>query len=133
MAMKAANPKTQQALDFWLNHEPVVWQMPVVFRANAVSWHSLTCSCSRCDQDIPDEDVRGTLTNVISSVVTMRAIGWCRQCNLLVPFDFRFRDTGAIEWQQDGQWVRTYGKRVTWWDRLMDRLKPLKMLWENLL
>ena len=63
MKMKAANPKTQRYLDFWRNNLPIAGQMPIVFRAENVEWHSLTCSCNRCEQDLPDEYVRGTVTS----------------------------------------------------------------------
>lgn len=133
MTMKAANPKTQRYLEFWQNNLPIAGQMPIVFRAEKVEWHSLTCSCNRCEQDLPDEYVRGTVTSLIPSVVTVHAIGWCKRCNLLIPYNYRFRSTGAVEWEQNGRWVRSYGEPATWWGKLITRMRPLRMLWENLL
>lgn len=123
---------TLRAREFFNSTPTISSQMPFGFADKSLEWSSLVCSCNRCGHDIPDNLVRGTVTTLIPSVITISAIGCCTHCLLLIPFDYRFRDTGAMEWQHEGRWVRTYGTKISCWTRLIERLKRLKPLWENL-
>lgn len=123
--------QTLKYLDFYNSHPTIASQMPFGFIEKELEWHSLVCSCGRCGQDIPGEMVRGTISSVIPSVITVNAIGYCVHCLLLISFDYRFRNDGAMEWQRNGRWVRSYGKKISWWTRLIERLKLLKPLWQH--
>lgn len=124
---------TQKYREFFKAHPTIDSQLPIGFADKDLEWSSLVCSCGKCGQEIPGELVRGTVTSLIPSVITINAIGCCTRCLLLIPFDYRFRNDGSMEWQHEGRWVRTYGQRIPWWTRLIERLKLLKPLWQNLL
>lgn len=124
--------KTLKYRDLFNSNPTIASQMPFGFADKELEWHSLVCSCGRCGQDIPDEMVRGTISSVIPSVITINAIGYCAHCRLLISFDYRFRNDGAMEWQRNGRWVRSYGEKIPWWTRQIERLKLLKPLWQHL-
>lgn len=118
--------RTQKMMDLFETSPTIASQMPIVFPAKELEWSELTCTCNKCDQDIPDDMVRGSVSSLIPSVISMSAIGYCPYCNLLVQFDYRFRDNGSIEWQHEGQWVRSFGRKTPLWTRLTEGVKRLK-------
>lgn len=99
-------------------------QLPIKFES-AVSWHSLTISCERCKQDIPDEMVRGTLSSLIPTVVTIEGVAFCRNCLLLHRVQYRFRADGAIEYIVNGKWVKNYGEKSAWFPKVMEKIQNL--------
>lgn len=129
-----ADRRSKYYRELWRNSAPIASLLPITFEGSDVRWESCTVTCSICDIDIPAELTRGTLTTVIPSVVTVETIAICPACRRLIPGQpIRFRSDGAVEWVQSGSWVRSYGRRITWWTRLVDRVKQLRPLWENLL
>lgn len=130
--MKSA--KTKYCRAFFIANRSIASQLPIGFPVHSLSWHVLTVSCGICHRDLPDHHTRGTITSLIPSVITIESVSLCSDCRALIHGIYRFRSDGSVEYtNQHGQWVRSQGRRITWWTRLVDRLKQLKPLWENLL
>jgi hypothetical protein len=102
-----AKPKTtEEALRYWEMHSPVMEAFPILFKSGSrlQEFHG---NCLRCDVQIPVMDLRGSLTLPLPSVVTIEAIGLCRECMLLTPFLARIRDDLTLEFidNESRQWV----------------------------
>lgn len=71
--------------------------------------------CARCDEEIPDLDLRGTVVLSIPTVLTISAVGYCRKCACLTPYQHRVRAVrGGLqsEWiDQQGRWVKMPWKK----------------------
>ena len=129
-----SNALTIKYRDFWRNNPSIASQLPIEFTAEKISWHRITITCGICHKDIVENHTHGTVTSLIPGVITVEAVSCCVDCLKLYHNIFRFRSDGAIEWVNDeGKWCHTYGKTITWWSKLIDRLKRLKPLWENLI
>lgn len=130
--MKSA--KTKYCRTFFIANRSIASQLPIGFPVHNVSWHELTVSCGICHRDLPDNNTRGTVTSLIPNVITVESVSLCKDCLSLIHGIYRFRSDGSVEYtNQHGQWVRSQGRRVTWWTRLVERIKQLKPLWENLI
>ena len=125
--------KTIYCRTFFKANKAIAEQMPIVF-PNNLSWHKLTVTCGICHRDLPDNHVRGTITSLIPSVMTLETVSLCKDCLKLIHGIYRFRSDGSVEYtNQDGLWVKAQSRHDTWWSRLVDRVKQLKPLWENLI
>ena len=124
--------QTVKYREFFKAHPTIASQLPIGFPEQKISWHDMTFGCGTCGRDLPDHYVRGTVTSLIPGVITVEAVACCKHCMHLFHFLHRFRSDGSIEFVRNGEWVKSYGRQDTWWTRLVDRVKQLKPLWENL-
>jgi hypothetical protein len=83
-------------------------QLPIRF-SDKLHWDKITINCSKCGQDLPDHAVHANVSSLIPAVITVEGVGICRDCLLLVPVFFRFRNDGSMEFIHHGRWVKTYG------------------------
>jgi len=114
--------KTEQLRQAFVSSRSISCQMPIMFPPD-LSWQSITCQCGKCGEDIPDNCLRGTLTSLIETVITMNAVAHCRKCLLLHHVTYRFRSDGAVEFiDKEGRWVRTYGQSDNWHEPMIERL-----------
>lgn len=90
--------------------------------------------CAKCDEEIPDADLRGSVIKVIPTVATISAVGLCRKCSCLTPFHHRIRAVDGhlqSEWIGDaGRWVKRSwkdtpkpGMLAAWFRKLFEWLK----------
>ncbi len=119
-----AKPKTKhEALTFWENHSPVMDAFPLTF-TNGALMQEFHGECFRCESRIPVIDFRGTVTQPIPKVVTIEAMGLCRECMLLTPFLARIRDDFTLEYIENTtqQWVSIRPAPPTLWKRAVQFL-----------
>ncbi len=116
--------RTEKLRKMFNTSQPIGTQMPIVF-SNNLSWHSLTIGCSRCKEDIPDEYLRGSVTSLIPSVVTVEGVAFCRKCLLLHHVLHRFRADGSVEFIRGGKWVRTCCQDDGWAKRLVNKARKI--------
>ena len=89
------------------NSPTVASQFPVLFDSGStlLEWSG---ACAECGEEIPDSDLHGTITKPIGTLVVIEAVGVCRKCRLLTPFQCRVRDDLSIEWRgSNGIWLRS--------------------------
>lgn len=121
------DPRTEKFRRLWKKSPSIESQLPISF-GKELTWHKIDFICNICGEELKPQTVHGTITSLIPSVQTLEAIGICRNCKLLIPFSFRFRDDGAIEYMQDGTWVRNFGRPNTKWDNIKDFLSKFRNL-----
>jgi hypothetical protein len=118
-------PKTtDEALIFWESHPPIMDAFPVSYPTGAhlQEFHG---ECLKCESQIPIIDFRGTVTQPIPTVVTVEAIGLCRECMLLTPFLARIRDDFTLEYIENTsrQWVSVRPAPPTLWQKTVRLLQ----------
>lgn len=96
-------------------------QLPI--KVSSVTWEKITVGCERCKQDIPDNMLRGSITSLIPSVVTVEGVALCKDCLLMHYVKYRFRSDGSMEYVKDGVWVRNYGQKESLFTRFIEVLK----------
>lgn len=74
----------------WKETVPLVDRLPVYFPQGACLSELSGC-CTKCHQQIEDDNFRLKLSRPIPEVVTFDGWGHCEECNLLTPFSFRVR------------------------------------------
>lgn len=85
-------------------------QLPVIYPGTKARWEEIVAHCSCCDQELPPESLRGTLTRV-GGMVDMDAIGVCHDCKRITPCHYRLYPeyiTGIV----NGRWVMIHGRRT---------------------
>ncbi len=118
--------REQNIRDLWQEGEVLADLLPIDFEATGVSWHEFGLNCCMCGGDIPADKIHGRLSRLIPSVVSMEVVGRCPHCNYLVPSGvIRFRSDGTTEWQQNGRWVKSMGRRVTTWRKTVNWIGDL--------
>jgi hypothetical protein len=81
-------------------------QLPIKFD-NDSSWDTIAGQCSMCEQDIPDEHLRGNISRPFDNVAVMDAVGWCGECQAWTPFHYRIHNDLAVTGLgRDGKWGR---------------------------
>src|ERR1039457_1189823 len=116
--------RTQKLREMFNASKSIAPQLPIMF-SNNISWLSITIGCSRCKEDIPDDHVRGPVTSLIHSVVTVEGVAFCRKCLLLHHVLHRFRADGSVEFIRDGKWVRTNCREEGWAKRLVNKARNI--------
>jgi hypothetical protein len=109
-------------LDEFLALPVVSSSFPLVFRSGA-RWTHLSGSCGKCDAEIPDESLRGSVSRPIDSVFVIDAVGLCASCNTLTPVLYRLHEDMSMTGPspQDGLWSRWEPVRP-WWRRFLSAL-----------
>jgi hypothetical protein len=117
----------------WRSHPPIASSFPLALPGGG-KVDSFSGHCAKCDGEIPDIDLHGSVVKVIPAVATISAVGLCRECSCLTPFHHRLRAVdGSIqsEWINDaGRWVKrtwkktpTHGTPAAWMRQLSEWLK----------
>lgn len=127
-----SNKQTAYLRKLYRDNPTIASQLPIGFPDQDTSWHDMTISCGSCGRDLPDNCTHGTVSQMIPSVITIEAVSCCTSCMHLLHGIYRFRSDGSMEFTKNGRWMKTYGVPTSWWSRLVDRVKQLKPLWENL-
>jgi len=98
----AATPKI---LSLYRDHPRVSASLPRVLQ-NGNTVDELTGHCAECDEAIPDDQFRGTVTEAFG-VTVVEAVGVCHPCNLITKFLFRFRPDGTVDiLTREGRWAK---------------------------
>ena len=104
--------------------ETVASQLPIVF-ANSAEISELECQCASCNENLPEDQVRGRISWVTPKTATLSAVGNCHDCNIVTPFEYRFHDDMRVTALRNGQWVQ--GKFESGFvDTVLNALKRLR-------
>ena len=86
---------------------PLYTQFPVTL-ANGRAIPGVQVVCSKCDERLTGDRLRGRVIQSLAHVVTVSANGYCVCCHRLTHVDFRFRATPQatiVEWlANNGRW-----------------------------
>ncbi len=116
--------RTEQLRKMFLDSKPVSESMPITFKEESRQWVTINCSCGKCGKEIPENMVRGNTASLIPSVVTLECVAFCKECLLLIHHTYRFREDGSVEFvNDDGVWVRSFGKEVNWKSKITGFIK----------
>lgn len=82
----------------WFNSAKTIQSQLPVQLENGATVTRLAVKCYRCRTEIEQLQMRGTLTLSVG-VYTMTGYGYCAECNLLTPFNYRIRpdDHGGFQ------------------------------------
>lgn len=108
---------TQRLRTLWRSTSVLSLQLPI--KLGESEFETFAITCKRCGCDIPDERVHGRISSLIPSVVSIEAVGLCKPCLLLIPLNVRLREDGAVEFVQEGRWVRSYGAPTAFFPRMV--------------
>lgn len=104
----------------FLNSQTIESQLPIGFPEKDVVWHAVSIDCDKCKSPIPEKYIRGKVTQLIPTVISIDGVSFCEKCLLLHHFQWRFRDDGSMEFtDHDGRWCRTYGEKVGMLERIL--------------
>ena len=83
---------------------------PLVF-ADGARWEALTGFCGRCSRPIEADNLKGSAharwSKLGPFVYDVRAMGYCSECQLLTPFNYRMhQDMSMTGCDSDGCWWR---------------------------
>lgn len=109
MNTTASKERIEGLIREWKAHPPLSGSFPVVI-PNGGRIDGFSGDCSNCNGAIEHADLHGFVAFPIPTVATISAVGVCRKCSCLTPFQHRVRavDGGLqSEWvNRAGQWVK---------------------------
>lgn len=104
-----ASPVSQA--DVELFHCPnVASQLPVELD-NGIEWTSFDAHCTGCDAVIDHALFRGRVTQPLSAVAVIEAVGYCPQCNLLSRFVHRLHNDARVTFLTRKGWREAHPDR----------------------
>lgn len=110
-------PITQTQLKTY--HMPTICsQLPLRFE-NGHVFKQFEGTCSGCGRKVEAKDLHGSIVQPIKSVAVIDAVGFCRSCEIFVPFFNRVKDDGTILTRDSG------GNWVTGWVKVEKEGNPL--------
>lgn len=115
---------TQRDLDL-LAMPSIASQLPVRFD-NKTVWDELVGECRGCNQAIPDEHLRGTVTRPSQRCFTIEASGYCAECKSITRFLLRFHDDLTASGPMNGVWQTWKPMRKGVLSRLFQLLNPTR-------
>lgn len=88
---------------------------PLVFRSGA-RWERFHGRCGKCDAELPDGSLRGSVTHPFDPVYVVEAMGLCPSCDTLTPFSYRLHEDMSMTGPspRDGGWSRWEAPRSAW-------------------
>jgi hypothetical protein len=82
---------------------------PLIF-TNGARWDELVGHCGRCYRRIEADNLKGSASAWWSKlgpfVYDVRALGYCSECHLLTPFNYRMHHDMSMTGLRDGEWCR---------------------------
>ncbi len=100
--MTSTSPVTKRDQELW-DQAPICTLMPLTL-PNGMTWESLEGCCKQCHEGILAADFRGTLTQPLSTVAVVEAVGACRPCRLLTRFYYRLHEDGRVTGRVGSGW-----------------------------
>lgn len=83
--------------------QPIAAQMPVHF-ANGALWEDFKGECKCCGNELPDDQVRGSVVAHSARMSVLEAVGVCHACRLLTRYLYRLHDNKTLSGMQDRTW-----------------------------
>lgn len=93
-------------------------QLPI--QAGATRWDQMRGYCASCTTEV---ELYGEAVETFRDMFHVKAIGVCRQCQLVTCFDYNLKEGAATGYDRDGNW--TVWQAVSARPTLVQRLKQL--------
>lgn len=79
----------------WESNHELLHSLPIKFDTNTVNRYR--CICVKCNEDIPDRVIRGSIKKLLNNVYEINAVAFCEACNLYNIHDHvRLREDKGI-------------------------------------
>jgi hypothetical protein len=91
-----------------LEHPPVSKIFPFIFQDTSFELKSLVFTCGSCNEPVDNEDVHGTCSHLIVSVLDLDLVARCFRCNIITPFQMRITSDRLCHWKDyEGIWQQS--------------------------
>jgi hypothetical protein len=97
--MDEPNEELVLARAVWKSNSELSTLMPIIFTVNTVNRYK--CNCVKCEDNIPDDKIRGNIRKLLDNVYEVNAVALCKKCDLFnVHNNIRIReDDGVVKKQ----------------------------------
>lgn len=128
--MSQKHAATKQELKLW-DGQPVADALPHKFTDTNFDVADLDFRCGECGAKLDNNQVRGTVSNLIAKVLDLNVIGKCPKCMTLTSFKIRIHSNRTCKWynNESNKWEQFYvypPNRSGVKDALKDLIKAAK-------